>query len=96
MRVAVLYEPHADLKIEELDVDDPKEGEVKLRMVGGGVCHSDYHRIDGHSAIGAAVTTLSPGDHVVLSLTSQCGRCRNCAAGRANLDSLVKSLCRSN
>ena len=26
-----------------------------------------------------------PGDHVIFSLTPQCGRCRNCAAGRPNL-----------
>ncbi|MCH8205785.1 MAG: Zn-dependent alcohol dehydrogenase [Chloroflexi bacterium] len=103
MRAAVLYEPHTDLKIEELDLDDPKEGEVKVKIAGGGVCHSDYHRIDGHTAIdtlpfvmghegsgtvqkvGPGVTSLSPGDHVILSLTNQCGRCRNCAAGRPNL-----------
>ena len=103
MKAAVLYEPHTPLKVEEIDLDDPKEGEVRVKLVGGGVCHSDYHRVDGHTAIdtlpmvmghegagivqevGAGVTILAPGDHVIFSLTPQCGRCRNCAAGRPNL-----------
>ena len=103
MKAAIIHEPHTPLKIEEVDLDAPKAGEVRVRLVGGGVCHSDYHRIDGHSAIstlpyvkghegagivqqaGPGVSTLSPGDHVVFSLTPQCGRCRNCAAGRPNL-----------
>ncbi len=51
MKAAVLYKPHTPLKVEELDLDDPRAGEVRIKMVGGGVCHSDYHRIDGHSAI---------------------------------------------
>ena len=48
MKAAIIHEPHTPLKIEEVDLDEPKAGEV---LVGGGVCHSDYHRIDGHSAI---------------------------------------------
>ncbi len=45
----------------------------------------------GHEAAGVVeeagegVTSVAPGDHVVLSLTAQCGRCRSCTVGRANL-----------
>lgn len=103
MKGAVMYQQHTPLKIEELDIDEPKAGEVRVKMAGGGVCHSDYHRIDGHSdadalpfvmghegsgivtQIGAGVADLANGDHVVFSLTPQCGYCRNCAAGRPNL-----------
>ena len=35
--------------------------------------------------VGDGVTSVAPGDHVVLSLTAQCGRCRNCTVGRPNL-----------
>ncbi|MGH3101730.1 MAG: alcohol dehydrogenase catalytic domain-containing protein, partial [Thermoleophilia bacterium] len=31
---------------------------------------------------GPGVDDLAPGDHVVLSWVPQCGRCRQCAAGR--------------
>ena len=51
MKAAIIHEPHTPLKIEDVDLDEPKAGEVRVRLVGGGVCHSDYHRIDGHSAI---------------------------------------------
>lgn len=35
--------------------------------------------------VGPGVSTLAPGDHVVASFIPSCGRCRYCAAGRANL-----------
>lgn len=35
--------------------------------------------------VGAAVTDLRPGDHVVTSFIASCGRCRYCASGRQNL-----------
>jgi S-(hydroxymethyl)glutathione dehydrogenase / alcohol dehydrogenase len=35
--------------------------------------------------VGSGVTTLSPGDHVVLSATHSCGRCDLCAKGLPNL-----------
>ncbi|MCI0438332.1 MAG: Zn-dependent alcohol dehydrogenase, partial [Chloroflexi bacterium] len=100
---AVLHKPHTPVIIEELDLDEPKAGEIRIKLLGGGVCHSDYHRIDGHSAIdtlpfvmghegsgvvqqvGPGVTDLAPGDNIIFSLTTQCGKCRNCTVGRANL-----------
>lgn len=54
MKAAVLYEPHTPLKVEELDLEAPKAGELRVKMAGAGICHSDYHRMDGH----LAVTTL--------------------------------------
>ena len=36
-------------------------------------------------AVGAAVTRVVPGDHVVLVLQPPCGHCRNCARGRQHL-----------
>jgi S-(hydroxymethyl)glutathione dehydrogenase/alcohol dehydrogenase len=37
------------------------------------------------AAVGDAVTTVAPGDHVVLSWTPQCGTCRPCQTGRPQL-----------
>ncbi|MEE9285504.1 MAG: alcohol dehydrogenase catalytic domain-containing protein, partial [Dehalococcoidia bacterium] len=31
--------------------------------------------------VGAAVTQVSPGDHVVINLAPYCGRCRSCSIG---------------
>jgi NDMA-dependent alcohol dehydrogenase len=36
-------------------------------------------------AVGSAVTSVAPGDHVVLSFIPGCGRCRWCASGQQNL-----------
>ena len=48
MKAAVFYEPHVPVSIEELEIEAPREGEVLLDLVGAGVCHSDYHVVDGH------------------------------------------------
>jgi NDMA-dependent alcohol dehydrogenase len=35
--------------------------------------------------VGAGVSYVQPGDHVILSLVPACGRCEDCVAGRPNL-----------
>jgi Zn-dependent alcohol dehydrogenase len=35
------------LVVDELALDEPREGEVLVRMVAAGVCHSDLHVVDG-------------------------------------------------
>ena len=35
--------------------------------------------------VGPGVTTLAPGDHVVLSFIPSCGRCASCAIGQQHL-----------
>jgi S-(hydroxymethyl)glutathione dehydrogenase/alcohol dehydrogenase len=46
MRAAVLW-GFGDLRIEELELDPPKGGEVQLRMAASGVCRSDHHSVHG-------------------------------------------------
>ncbi len=54
IRAAVLYEqglprPYAEsrpLRIEEVDLDGPGEGEVMVRVAAAGLCHSDLSAID--------------------------------------------------
>ena len=47
MKAAILYEPNTPLVIEELDLDEPGPGEVLVKMMASGVCHSDYHVVKG-------------------------------------------------
>ena len=47
MRAAVLRQAGAPLTIEEVDIDDPGPGEVRIRTAAAGVCHSDLHFIEG-------------------------------------------------
>ncbi len=44
---AVLDRPGVPSRIEELDLADPRHGEVSVRMLASGVCHSDLHVRDG-------------------------------------------------
>jgi len=42
-RAAVLRDVGKDFEIVELDLDEPKAGEVLIRFVASGLCHSDDH-----------------------------------------------------
>ena len=52
---------------------------MKLPMAGG---HEGAGIVE---AVGSSVTSVAPGDHVVLSFIPGCGRCRWCASGMQNL-----------
>ena len=47
MKAAVFEKPNQPLTIEDVDIIDPRAGEVLVRTVCSGVCHSDLHFIDG-------------------------------------------------
>ena len=46
-RAAVLDRPGVPSRIEDLDLAEPGPGEVRVRMLASGVCHSDLHVRDG-------------------------------------------------
>ncbi|KHK88955.1 Zn-dependent alcohol dehydrogenase [Novosphingobium malaysiense] len=48
MKAAVFQEVGAPLTIEDLELDGPRRGEIRVRIVASGLCHSDYHLISGH------------------------------------------------
>lgn len=68
----------------KMEIDPPHAGEVRVRMAACAICHSDVHEVrgewgaqpvvSGHEAagviesVGAGVTRVKPGDHVVVSL----------------------------
>ena len=52
-RAAVAWEPKQPLVIEEVDVDGPKAGEVLLKVVASGVCHTDAFTLSGDDPEGA-------------------------------------------
>ena len=47
IKAAVLYEPNTPMVVETIDLDEPQEGEVLVRIVAAGVCYSDYHIMKG-------------------------------------------------
>ncbi|MCE2438082.1 MAG: Zn-dependent alcohol dehydrogenase [Candidatus Latescibacteria bacterium] len=50
MKAAILHRPLTRVSVEEVDIASPQAGEVLLDIAGAGVCHSDYHFVDGHVA----------------------------------------------
>ncbi|HEY8520801.1 MAG TPA: S-(hydroxymethyl)glutathione dehydrogenase/class III alcohol dehydrogenase [Gammaproteobacteria bacterium] len=52
-RAAVAWEAGKPLSIEEVDVQGPKAGEVLIRVVATGVCHTDAYTLSGKDPEGA-------------------------------------------
>ena len=98
MKAAVVYEFGKPLVIEDIVIDPPKKGEVKVRLATTAVCHSDIHflrgelmgagpAVAGHESsgyieeVGEGVTSVKPGDPVVMTLIASCGHCLYCSTG---------------
>lgn len=47
MKAAVLYEANTPVVIEDLDMEEPAQGEVLVKLGASGVCHSDWHVVKG-------------------------------------------------
>jgi S-(hydroxymethyl)glutathione dehydrogenase/alcohol dehydrogenase len=52
-RAAVAWQAKQPLSIEEIDVEGPKQGEVLLRVIASGVCHTDAFTLSGEDPEGA-------------------------------------------
>jgi len=99
VKAAVVFETGGDFSIEQLELSDPNDDEVLVRIVGVGICHTDLGARDGHlpippppsvfghegagivEKVGARVTKVKPGDHVILGW-DYCGACTSCKAGK--------------
>src|SRR5882724_9776941 len=108
-RAAVAWEADKPLSIEEVDLAGPKAGEVLVRIVATGVCHTDaftlsgrdpegrFPAILGHEGggvvmeVGAGVTSVVPGDHVIPLYTPECRACKFCKSGRTNLCQAIRA-----
>ncbi len=44
---AVVDEGSVEFELRTLNVSDPAQGEVQIKFVASGLCHSDFHMIDG-------------------------------------------------
>lgn len=47
IRAAVARAPHAPMVIEELEIEEPRDGEILVRVIATGVCHTDMVARDG-------------------------------------------------
>ena len=108
-RAAVAWQAGKPLSIEEVDLAGPQAGEVLVRIVATGVCHTDaftlsgadpeglFPAILGHEGggvveeVGAGVTSVRPGDHVIPLYTPECGKCKFCTSGKTNLCQAIRA-----
>jgi NDMA-dependent alcohol dehydrogenase len=48
---ALLWGVGEDWKVEEIEIDDPREGEVTVEVAASGLCHSDEHLVTGGTPV---------------------------------------------
>ena len=108
-RAAVAWAPNKPLTIEEVDLQGPQAGEVMVKLVATGVCHTDAYTLSGEDSegvfpcilghegagvvveVGAGVTSVAVGDHVIPLYTPECGQCKFCLSGKTNLCQAIRS-----
>ena len=98
IQAAVVVGAGEAFQIRTVDLDDPRDDEILVKIVGVGVCHTDLVFRDagliatpavlGHEGsgivekIGAGVIKVAPGDRVAITFRS-CGVCPRCHKGDA-------------
>jgi propanol-preferring alcohol dehydrogenase len=90
----VLERQREPLRLRDLPVPEPREGQVRLRVLACGVCRTDLHIVDGE--LERPKLPLVPG-HQIVGVTDDGlrlgvpwlgwtdGTCRYCMSGRENL-----------
>ena len=108
-KAAIAWGPGQPLTIEEVQVMPPQAGEVRVRLVATGVCHTDACTLSGEDpegvfpcilghegggiveSVGAGVTSVKVGDHVIPLYTPECGECKFCKSGKTNLCQKIRA-----
>ncbi|MFP3929100.1 MAG: NAD(P)-dependent alcohol dehydrogenase, partial [Desulfobacteraceae bacterium] len=98
IQAAVIFERSGEFKIDKLELDEPRENEILVRIVGVGICHTDLAGRDQHLPIPLPTVLGHEGAGVVEKVGSRvrkvapgdhvalswmcCGSCPSCKAGR--------------
>ena len=96
---AAISDGAGGFSIDEIEVGEPQAGEVLVKIMASGVCHTDYdhatewklYEIMGHEGagivkrIGANVSRVTVGDRVLLNWAIPCGVCFQCERGAENI-----------
>lgn len=98
VQAAVAVGAGQPFEITTLELDDPRDDEVLVRILGVGVCHTDLvfreagmiasPAVFGHEGsgivekVGAGISKFAPGDRVAITFRS-CGACVRCNCGDA-------------
>jgi S-(hydroxymethyl)glutathione dehydrogenase/alcohol dehydrogenase len=98
-RAAVAFAAGNPLEIEMLDLEGPRAGEVLLRNVATGVCHTDAFTLSGEDPEGIFPSVLGhEGGSIVEEVgegvplyTPECGECNFCTSGKTNLCQAIRA-----
>nr|XP_040148986.1 alcohol dehydrogenase 1-like [Ictidomys tridecemlineatus] len=100
-QAAIAWTANAPLSIEKIEVDPPKAGEVRIKIISSGTCGTDKHILEGKNkvpfpailghegagiveSIGEGVTSVKPGDKVLIFLIPECRECSSCLHSKSN------------
>jgi len=70
LKAAVCYESDKPLVLEDVTMDEPEKGEVKVRIAATAICHSDIHSFKGEHGI-AKLPTI--GGHEIAGYVDKVG-----------------------
>lgn len=51
-KAAIAFAPNEPLRVEEIEVEAPKKGEVRIKVIASGVCHTDAYTLSGADSEG--------------------------------------------
>ena len=68
MQAAILTEAHTPFKIETVELDPPKAGEVLVKMAAAGICHSDWHLVAGKAPFASPMILGHEGAGIVQAI----------------------------
>src|SRR5690349_15086539 len=68
MRAVVFRDPDHPVEVTDVQLDDPKEGEVRVRIAAAGVCHSDLHVRKGDWDVAAPLVMGHEGSGTVVEV----------------------------
>jgi NDMA-dependent alcohol dehydrogenase len=68
IKAAVFHKPGVPFEVEELDLDEPRDGEVLVKIAAAGVCHSDWHLMTGATEHPTPVVPGHEGSGVVKAI----------------------------
>lgn len=73
MRAAVLRATGGPIEVEDLELEEPRAGEIRVRVEAAGVCHSDLHYMNGHLAARLPIVIGHEGAGVVEAMGQNTG-----------------------
>jgi aryl-alcohol dehydrogenase len=98
IKAAIVREKSGPFVIEEVELDEPREDEVLVRIVGSGICHTDLMARDQHLQVPLPAVFGHEGSGIVENVGSKvekvapgdhvvlsflsCGVCPSCLRGR--------------